>query len=873
MRKLKNYLTLILGIVLNVLRLISPFNIKISRPLQLVVSFATMLVLTLLLGTVFSHGKVAVSQVDASTLTVRTYLFSELAADGRGAPAGPGVIIRVDSKEVGKTGAGGTAKLQVPAGQHLIETVLYPSSYGQATVTLTAGKAKQVDIILDDSKEPTENTILTLDQLKDGVLARNFTTFTMRFLNGQQTVPLRKLEEVELLDPNGGSSLDLKNLFVLQTNGSIVATNVNALRNVLLSRSGAIEIDCLGYDATGRTHANVLRIYLSSYRVVGTLKPPPSFPSLQVSGLYIRANILNTNLSFYAVSDSTGRFEFPLLPSGTLEFTSQNKQNGKYYYGQGTVVLNGDILLTVNMLSDVDLGNGVPGFTSAPLPSSFLPSSAGSPTRSSASASRRMQQESLRNSFPPVGTLDTSNLASVSVVAGVQNSPISQTVTAVVPKGTKTLTLTYNVSTDEYPTYVLSQSIYNDVWSIRVTGGSEGKQLFNITRQINSQLSTPPVWQSNGSTGQIQQEFNVESLTVNSDANFTLFASATNVGDSILPTQVSASLGGKSLKIDSITPDMVVPTIGDSSFYSIPRVGGTNTFQRFFILKVTKPENSQVTQVVETLLDQSGNSLMEIVNQAPGGPNSNVQEVNDSTLRVRATLNNQPSVVASEPPVTHLLKYRFKVVAKVNGGTAQDEKDSGNRKGLWRMPNNFARYGGRDQGGDDWCSRGAFKWLEANRALITRIDDISGEHARNIGHPSSHRYGTDIDMYHFYTFPNATSGTDNYNRLAADVRLAAQGNGEARNRVVAWVNATRTGLRALAALPTVNRLLYAIGSAGGGLPEGWARALIQSGATTVNGQNFNLGLTTWSEAKVTYNAVHNNHVHIALNRAAIGEGG
>jgi hypothetical protein len=135
-------------------------------------------------------------------------------------------------------------------------------------------------------------------------------------------------------------------------------------------------------------------------------------------------------------------------------------------------------------------------------------------------------------------------------------------------------------------------------------------------------------------------------------------------------------------------------------------------------------------------------------------------------------------------------------------------------------------------------------------------------------------------MFHFYTFPGGSgSGTLNYNKLIEHVRLAVQTNSpdpvvrqravEAKGRLTDWVTTTRSGIAALAALPTVQRVIYADGGATTGLAQGWARSLIDSGSTTVGGQALNLGLAAWTNAKLSSNNVHNNHVHVTLNRATL----
>ena len=838
--------------------------------------------------------------VDTATLTVRTFLPSDVAVDGRGDPAGAGVIIKIGGLEFGVTGADGTATLQVPAGTLQVTAVRYPSNMGEGEITLAAGETGQLNIIVDEGKEAAEATDVVLDEAPDGMLNRNFTTFTLRFLNDETTVQLQKLVEIELIDPLGGAPTFIENMFALQTDGRIITTNINGLRSLLLSRSGAIEIRVLAFDSQGRTHNNKVRFYVSSFRVVGTLQAPPSFPGLNRAGINVTAAILNTDLVFHAVSDSAGTFEFPLLPTGNMEFRSETFQNQKYYYGQGIVVLNGNKSLAVNMLHTEDLINRVPEFSVSTLFSSSPSSSAQAGTSESGGSEdaidpevqqARMTAESLRlqaessgesaspgaeeSSGPSAIAAATSDTASINVVAGSQNVPMSQTATLNVTQGTTTVTLTYTVATAEYPYYVLSQSIYNDTWSLVVRAGSAGQQDFYNARQINSQLSGEPVWQSNGTTGTIKEVLDVESLAANADTTLTVYATAMNVGDSILPTSVNASLSPQEgVSINSITPDRVPRTTGDSSYYSLPRSGQNNTLHRNFTLNITKPSNSTVKNVkVDVYRDDGGHVETVINSEAPG---TNVTVVNATTIRVRVTGN---ASAAPNDPTTHEIKYRFKVVVTKQDGTDVDaERDSGIRHALWRMPDGFGRYSTRDAGGDDWCARFTFYWMRDNRNLLGRINDISGEHARDIGH-ATHETGADIDMYHYYTFPNAGTGEDNYLRLRADVLLlpnlssqdqATRERAEAaRARILDWMAATRNGLNNLAAMNSVSTLYYAIGDAGSGLPEGWARNMLQSGTTTVNGQNVTVGAGPWSNAKVRFNSIHNSHVHIALNRAMV----
>jgi hypothetical protein len=52
--------------------------------------------------------------------------------------------------------------------------------------------------------------------------------------------------------------------------------------------------------------------------------------------------------------------------------------------------------------------------------------------------------------------------------------------------------------------------------------------------------------------------------------------------------------------------------------------------------------------------------------------------------------------------------------------------------------------------------------------------------------------------------------------------------------------------------------------AGINLSSGWGRTLIETGKLDAFGKVLDLGLSPWSNYKVTYNNVHNDHLHIKL---------
>jgi hypothetical protein len=179
------------------------------------------------------------------------------------------------------------------------------------------------------------------------------------------------------------------------------------------------------------------------------------------------------------------------------------------------------------------------------------------------------------------------------------------------------------------------------------------------------------------------------------------------------------------------------------------------------------------------------------------------------------------------------LKYKIQVTVDDNGATKTATRETETYYPLWRMPDGFARFGQpEDDGHDDWCSFATYYWLESNRPLISAINDISGEHARNLGH-HQHYEGREIDLYHYFRFAGAVSGTDNYYALAravqrsfsADATLAAA----ARADVTSWVGAMRIALTNFGNLFDVERLYSTLGGTNYGNTEGFGRDLLLTG--------------------------------------------
>lgn len=301
---------------------------------------------------------------------------------------------------------------------------------------------------------------------------------------------------------------------------------------------------------------------------------------------------------------------------------------------------------------------------------------------------------------------------------------------------------------------------------------------------------------------------------------------------------------------------------------SVPWSGDRNVAHRHLRVGLAgRPAGSTLKSVrVDLLNADTQGVLMTIMDGPPVG--ALVEQQAPDRLRVRVTngSENGSSVGAVSPPPAHRLAYRVRVQLATTGGDVQSQKDTSTLYALWRMPPLFQRTGCRDAGGDDWCARGAHVWMQANASLLTRINDISGEHARNLGH-ASHRDGTDIDMFQFAVAGNGGgSGSANYLALAAQVRRALDGSESDRQAVESWIAANRAGLEALEAKPEVDVIYVGIGNAAGqALPTGWLRDLLFDGEVTAGSKSVTLTIGAWANAtKTTPFTGHNDHHHVSL---------
>ena len=803
------------------------------------------------------------------------------------------MLVFLDGVSIGTTEANGSISLELSFEKTYAIRVLDPGlSGGTVEITLDSNCNTDVEVVLTGGGV-VEDADLSISGVVGGILDVDFTSLTLQFVDNSSGSPavLTSFMNVILSSTTYPSTwVDVTEYFQLAVDGrSVVLQNAEAFRSELAGLPFGQAALMADGDNDMFTYSDEQFFFVGSSVISGTLLAPPSNVAIELIGLTITAIYLpNPGIKATTTTEEDGTFFLSGLPAGNWELRTSTQEGSIYYNGSAifNVLSQGFISLGITMLTTEDILNGVPPFQIL------------SQTRALLNAPSR---EASFTSGDIVGTLKIDRqqekrriqgLASVFVTSAAACAAVTDVDKAIIPQGTQFVNLKYRVSSDEYPTFVFLNSEFDDVWSLEVFS-STGQQLYYISRNVNSMVSTFPFFQGDGSTGLIVEDLDVSAFTATSDAEITVLASSTNIADPALPTTVEASLDFlQEVKIKELIADSIPPTIGrdkngntkvwkyrgDGKSYSIPRDGHSNVLQRKYTIKYTKPDNADVTKVTVKLKTFGGKELMTIYDDPPNA-GAGVKVIDDETIEVKVT-PVESTVPSTDPPPTKEIIYEFTIeAALLNGSQLQSDTKSTNKlRALWDLPGSFSksRYGTRDVGGDGWCQKGTYNWLlTTGKDLI--INDISGEHGRNIFH-STHAKGTDIDAYHFTILSTTMIGSTNYEALRNEVINALDGIPVSKDTVREWMLESRKGLDFLSADGAVVRLYYHFGkefplltgtltpSPKFGLPNGWAQQLLLEGKMkSTSGIELDLNITDWSNQKVKYNNKHNSHLHIKLD--------
>lgn len=827
------------------------------------------------LNPVFSVDGIILTPANSRTLVVSA--FKPSITGTQGVAIGADYDVLVDGLRRGATDQNGAATVLIPLDAQVVRVEKVASGSGAANIpTSFAGSNTSINVLVGDGEVSVDAS------LRFYAAPATLLTANTGVLQGQAwdtsgaIVPISKIDYATLTDKIGVDR-DVTSLVSANSSGNVVlASGIHAILAGLKSQA---HLTVFAVSSDSRPVVATTDLMHTDTTVQIKLKAPPSNLSLPLANVLVTAKVANSNVSVTALTDSSGNAQFPSMPVGNISFQSKVLYNGQYYNGLGAATIDAShhlVTITLRALADVQTGVEAVSVTSADGTSTIQT------IQPVARTQRKVNVKRLRRPSSVYPTPDGGAVLLV-VQTGLQMSLVKDFGQITVTQGTPAI-----------PLYASVGCADNDTWELSVFG-PKGEVLYNNS---SAETVNPLVFVDTAAT--IIDSLDVEALTANGPAVLSLYAAVKNVGNTSNQTAISAALGPGALQISKITANPPenprlhsrLASKGDPNF-SIPRPGARNVNQRSFDIEVQKDPSVTPTSVGVTLMSD-GNEIGQALPDTTIG-SDDVQIISQNPkqvkLRVRVTFKNRASNIASTPPPARNLGYHFTLKGTdVYGNEIVDEKDELGKRALWRKPDAILHFGTDEagQGGDDWSAMGTYEWLSNYGSLVGRVNDIVDEHSLDYtGRHETHSYGTAIDFFNYYDYNlgyGDGAGGRNHEALAADVAMAFGTVGTttppanasaAKNRLVAWVSANRTGLKNLASNSAVQTIYTCKGMPWPTLPADWCESLLKAGTVTRtrNGVQESLVIasaTTFS-GKIKYRYDHNDHNHVSLNRTAIGD--
>ena len=777
-----------------------------------------------------------------------------------------GVQVFIDGLLVGLTGEGGTYEHTfADTNVHEIRALHAQTSQGIVMHDAGSGSSSVFVPMTGDLGRPGR---LFVEQVPAEYLPGSTTSTLDLALVGSSGVPVDMQSAVVVVRDSKAASFGVKNvtdLFEIDGPGSLTLLDTPALYDAIGEFVNAVVISVRAVDTDGARVAAAKNFFFGQHTLDLALEAPPSSLGLDVTDLEVSLRLVGTDSVFTATTDATGQVSLVDMPTGTFEILVETELDGEYYTAAYVYPIEGDssLGLVVLGLQDVLSGVSVVATTSA--------------ASSSASNARYAGDAGLRTPSPLAG-LSAGNgqgpEGTLQVSGGLENQVVVAFSEVLIDPGTETLGVTYEVVSEEYPEFVQLQEGKSDTWSVRVYS-AQGKLLFSNAQTVNSQLRAFPTWipgSNPGTTGLIDDEVDLAGVATEGSESIYLVITSTNIGDDLNPTSVFADIGQsrflmRAVSVDAVTPDFECgihsQTQGKrSDQFSLPYEGDFNSVQRKLTVDlIGRPEGVSINNVsVDVVEFGNGNIHARVVDEAPsaqGRVQHLVPEFGREQLVLTVTYDQtKPSMMPDKgvPPFD-----RFEYVVTITAdegiplegsqGSYQTEFSTPAFQAFWKA-NLDARTGCRESGGDDWSVRSTILWLNANLDVVPAVDDINGEHNRNLGH-AEHETGKAINIRQFpSSVIDLPSGLKNYIALRDDVRQAFLGDAPALGRVDEWFQANRAGFAGIAAAGGVQRIFVAESPAGKVLPANWFYDLFTLGTISDGKVELDLPSGPWTHPYV-----------------------
>ena len=671
-----------------------------------------------------------------------------------------------------------------------------------------------------------------------------------------------------LLSMPDGAAVSLKQYWVFDAATRTFRIGATAMQQLLAGLpNGSYDLNLNFVSQDGEFTASYALIAIKSGAVLqGQLRTPAGANATGLAGKKMLLAGYNSHQRQVAVVDATGAFHFDGVLPDTYQLTLNDLAHPNVV-SVSAVVFDNSSTVSVGIVYPYATGLAQRGAASSYVAGTVTQDGAGPPARDVRASPRAADDATPQ---------DDEGSKTFTATAATQNQTITSPIAFTVPKGTKNVGVKITVSTAEYPVYTTAQSQYNDTWSYAVTG-LPGVNL----------AATGAVNQTHYTQGTVVRTECVDVSKQTKDGALSVGGnvSATNIGDSALPTvtTVELSLVCKGLKVTQakfLSPNkngrpvlQPIKLTGNlpGPYVSVSQGTATATHTLPLELHYT-PAAATITEVnigisagggdpafsAENLLSQTNTKSAGKIKfpglVLPAFAGAKLDKKAVITLRLKGKVDNTDA--SSDPAEGGQVEFK--------GATAYIPLYLANNEAALAA----RRYGTRDPGGDSWATRLTIAWL-AGKAY--RFDDISGQHVTQtasgrsiLGH-SGHSDGQQIDLRYAdgaggYT--DALGGQNNgaaIHKLINDAKAEVVANPAQKPKLAAlqaWIAANRAML-AQEAAPASTRVVY--------IGPSFVKLALVDGRFSADPADKIPGAGAWNKPiKVHIEAGHLSHWHVSI---------
>mgnify|MGYP000586020328 CR=1 FL=1 len=286
-------------------------------------------------------------------------------------PAEAGALVFINGENIGSLNSEGSYQVSLLINEtYLIRIVELGLVAGQSSIVIEQQMDENynLNIVMKGESSLFEEATLKSDDINNQILNKDFQALMFSFVNSKgETVKITEMGDIEVfLEKNDDDKVYVENLFSADSDGNIVLQDVNGLKDILLSfATGKIIFRISAAENnSGLLFGGSMEFYLGAFELSGVLASPPSNQTLAIEGVEINAIFLGgeNELILNTISDVNGEFNFPILPAGNWSIKASTMEGNIGYSSSAEFNLNGNKLVTLNLLSLEDIINDVPFF-------------------------------------------------------------------------------------------------------------------------------------------------------------------------------------------------------------------------------------------------------------------------------------------------------------------------------------------------------------------------------------------------------------------------------------------------------------------------------------------------------------------------------